>query len=1069
MAITTNGIPELGDEQLTSDAGVSIPVADSAEMLDEGVQVAGLKAPVPFGLSRKILEPLTKRGATTNPEYKVKQKRGKPEPKEALDPQPTGTTPEPELEVQAPEPVSEQRMDELMGERAAQEGSARQAPSPSATQKAAGVEVGRANTQFYDSDGLAATIQAFAATTGKDIKSVTVSSLYDKAKASGVPERILDNIFKGIPLEGKIGDSELAIQLAGLQQLHDVSAMKVEEMMRDAALGNLDDLGKLQLREAMAQHQIIYASMRNAKTDVARAMNVFKGIKDTAKLSKAQIRAALDNLGGDDQLRALAEKYVDQKTQANKNKLLEVGVLRKTYDAIVYMNQSVLLTNPDTHIYNFAANAASLIMDVPERAAAIPIGALRKGAGGAINAVSKRLGLAGVKVSPDQYYGQDVYARTSAFYNGILDGWSLMGQHLKKGGKAKEVDSNPITADNFSDTPLVRVMGKEIRTGNLNGTLFGKMLDGMGLMYSIPFRGLGAGDEFTGGIAARMELHEQAWRYGATIYDAAVAAGSPHDEALAKAQKEVGTFLTERPAEIEASVDAWRKQATLTAMIDKETALGRTYWGAVKIMNHPLVKPITIFSKTVTNIGIEGAARIPILNFVSPRFYSEFSKGGRHRDLAISRLAVGGGIMLAGYKLAADGSVTGAGPSDTEDRNALRASGWQEFSKVFGEDEISPMNVRALQKLLGEDAVTKGTGNFAGKYFVSLKRLDPVNTPFLVSAALADAIKFQQYDPDDTLITTMINAGAAGLAEYSTSVPAMQGIAEFTSILGQKQTDGGDKFLAMVDAYARRTASFYTTRAAPIANIADSAIAGKIESLIDPASSSRTVTAAQKEWADDVLGIDATQPGIRAFFEAFNQMRAKVPLYNKDVLPKIDNYGNEVGTDKSFLWQPVRITAGKRNELAELLQQINHGIGNPRLEIDGVRLTAEQENRYKKLYAKEIKIDNMDMSERIIQVLDDMITEYEITDTKPNIGTMQSEVDGVVAQYRELARMRMFGKIYKGSGIRGDEYDYVLDPITGEPQAMDGLAYGLPDNRVEFPKETPRMVLNRNKKVRFGR
>ena len=701
---------------------------------------------------------------------------------------------------------------------------------------------------------------------------------------------------------------------------------------------------------------------------------------------------------------------------------------------------------------------------------AIPFGMLRRSGGGAINNLMKRFGSSGIKILPDQYYGQDIYARTSAFNNGIRDGFALMGQHLKKGGSTKEGDRNPITADNFSNTPAIRVMGKEIRTGELSGTLTGKMIDAMGLVYSIPFRGLGAGDEFTGGIAARMELHEQAWRYGAGIYDAAISSGKSPEDAMAVTQKEVGSFLTERPADVEASVQSWRKQATLTAMIDKETSLGRTYWGAVKIMNHWAVKPITIFSKTVTNIGIEGAAKIPLLNFVSPRFYSEFSKGGRHRDLAISRVVLGGGTLFAGYNLAATGEVTGPGPSDTEDRNALRASGWQEFSKVFGEGELSTMNVKALRQLLGEDAITEGTGTFAGQTFVSLKRLDPVNTPFLMGAAMGDAMKFQDYDPDSNILNTMISSGAAALAEYSTSVPAMQGIAEFASVFGQKQTDGGDKVVAMLDAYLRRTASFHTTRAVPIANLAGSAIAGKVESLVDPASSSRAVTQGQKEWAEEnLLGIDATNPGTRAFFEAFNELRSKIPLYSKNVPVKVDNYGNDVGMDRTMLWQPVRTTTGKRNELAELLQQINHGIGKPRLNIDGVQLTAEQENRYKKLYAKEIKIDNMDMGERIVQTLDDMITEYEITETSPNIGTMQSEVDSVVSQYRELARQRMFGKIYKGSGAHGDEYDYVSDPVTGQPTAMDGLSYGLSDNIVEFPKLTADMVRNKNKKVRGGR
>jgi len=1065
MAIDTEQMPEDAPEILSSDAGAPTNlVAEPGQ--GQAIEVAALKAP--FNLAKTIIKPLTTPGAKTAPDYKVKKKRGAPQPGQPIEPPPQATdATEPPIEL--PTPISEQQLDEFTQERLRQVGTPRQAPSPTQKQKQAGIEQGRANTQFYDADELAATVQAFSATVGKDVKAQTVQSIYDRAKESGVPERILENMFRGLPLESKVGANQLAVKLAGLQELHDASAARVDEMMVRAASGALSDVEKLQLREAIAQHMIIFDQMTGAKTDVARAMNVFKGVREADGVSQAQLRAALDNLGGDDQLRALAESYVKVNSRNGRNKLLDAGIGKKTLDAIVYMNQSVLLTNWDTHLYNFAANAATLIMDVPERALAMPVGMVRQGVGKAVNSLSQKIGRSGISISPDRYYAQDIYARTSAFYNGILDGLSLAAIRLKEGGAAKDAAKNPISAEAFSNTKfkmLSAMVGKEIRTGDLSGTLAGKSLDALGLLYSIVFRGLSAGDAFTGGIAARMELHEQAWRYGAGIYDAAIANGKTPDQALATAQKEVGTFLTERPADIEASVDAFRKQATLTAMIDMEAPLGKTYWAAIKVMNHWAVKPITLFSKTVTNIGIEGAARIPILNFVSPRFYSEFSKGGRHRDLAISRLVLGGTVGLAGYQLAANGKTTGAGPSDTEDRKALQSAGWQEFSLVFGEDELSPSNVSKLQQMLGEDAVTVGTGNLKGKVYVSLKRLDPVNMPFLMGAALADAMKFQEYDPDNTEISTMVDAMAASLAEYSTSVPTMQGIAEFASIFGQRQTDKGDRMALMIDAYLRRTASFYTTRATPIANFADSALLGKIESIIDPRSSNVAPTSGQKKWAEDVLGMDATKPGVRAFFEAYNRMLSKIPAFNKGVPVKLDPYGNEVGSDRMLVATPLRVSQGHYSPLQMLLAQINHGVSYPSFNIDGVRLTADQQNRYIKLYAKEIKIDGMNMEAAIVDRLNRAIDDYSESGLTPKIGVLQNEVNEVVDQYRELARLRMFGKIYR---LEDGEYEMVRNPATGEPEPMPGAMYGLKDDKVEFPSLTRDMVMNKNVVVRYGK
>jgi len=976
--------------------------------LTEGIEPASLTSMITRKATGAILEPLTKRGARIDPEAKVIEPKVKRidepveevAPPEITEPAPEDITPQPvevapeEPQIVKPAPATEEAVQEAMDARQEAMGGPRTVPSPATAAARPEVIEGPVNTRFYDSDSLAATVQAVAGQKDPNYKSRTVQSFFDRAIMAGVPKAKLDQIFKGIPMTSKVGDNALATQMAGLQVLHDVSAQRLDELMTQAASGLLTDSGKFELREALSQHQIIVSQLRGAKTDVARAMNTFKGARER-NLPSLDIRAVLDGMGGDDQLRVMAENYIKADTRAGKNKIIEAGILRKSYESIIYMAQSVFLSNIDTHIYNAAANTAHLVLDVPERAAAIPVGILRQ-------RLAKSLG---IEYNPDRYYGQDIYARTSGFYNGLMDGFSLMA-HGAKTGAAKDAPRNPVSSEYFSNTP-VRILGKEIgRTPELKNSLPGAILDVLGTIYSMPMKALAAGDELIGGIAQRIELHEQAWRLGAKVFDDAVGEGLSEEDALKRAQNEVTKLLSERPHDVEASMQGFRKQITLLSDVDRTSSLGRTYAGALKIMNWPLIKPIALFSKSVTNLAIEGAARLPVLNFVSPRFYSEWQKGGRHRDLAISRMALGSGMALGSYYLAYNGRTTGAGPSDTEDRKALQAGGWQEFSLVFGEDELDSLTVSRIKELLGEDAVSQGTGSHKGKLFVSFKRLEPATIPFLLGAAYADAVKYRAYDPDDTQLQIMTDAAMAALAEYSTNQPAMQSFNEIMRIANQKQTDGGERLLAVLDAYARQVVNVGYA-GTPVVGLANSALVAKIERIIDPKASQTAVTKDQVEWADDVMGIDAQAPGIRAFFEAYNKLMSRVPVMSKGVLPRLDERGRPMGTNFEHVWTPLRMIRGERDEVSEVLVALNHGIGYPDFSISGVQLTAEQQNKYLKLQQEEY--NGMTMDDAILNAISTALDDAEITGVVPGIGMLQSEIDSVVAEYRERAREKMFG------------------------------------------------------------
>jgi hypothetical protein len=439
---------------------------------------------------------------------------------------------------------------------------------------------------------------------------------------------------------------------------------------------------------------------------------------------------------------------------------------------------------------------------------------------------------------------------------------------------------------------------------------------------------------------------------------------------------------------------------------------------------------------------------MPILNFISPRFYSEWQKGGRHRDLAISRIVVGGTIGMGSYYLAHNGRLTGAGPADTEDRNNLKRAKWQEFSLRLDNDEMTDANKARAEKILGAGDIQRGTGNFKGSTFVSLKRMEPVTIPLLLGAAYADAMKYRAYDPDDTELGIMFDAMAASLAEYSTNMPAMQSVNELMRIANQRQTDGGDRLVAMLDAYARQTANV-ALAGTPVVGLANSALMGKIERMLDPALSNTAVNQAQVEWADGYF--DPREPGIRAFFEAYNKLKSRIPTVANGLPPKLDERGNPVEYGKDYPGIPMSTTKGKRDEVTEILAAINHGIAYPSFNINGVALTAEQQNMYLKLQQE--PHNGMTMDEAVVNAINERLNDAELNDIVPPIGSLQNDVNQVVSEYRQRARETMFGIFEK-------------DSQTGLVNVLERDRNG---GDVLYPKTALEMANNQQKLNLYGR
>ena len=949
---------------------------------EEGVQVAGL------GMS--VLKGLTKAGARAAKEPKLVDDVAKaaaaiPTPPGATKPVATPVAPAPVAPtapakvVTQPRPVDVTVMNQVADERTflQMEGAGQASPPDTPISSA-----------WTDNDGLAATIRAAGDNFASQAPTMSLRSIYTQAINAGVPEQFLKTALAGESMETTVGGSELAKRLAGAVVVHDESAKKLDGLFQQMAAGSLDDQGKLNLRLQLAQHKIIVDQLKGIQTDVARSLNVFKRVKDKGPgLDTRSVRAALDELGAnqsDQVLFQLATDYINTPTRAGKNRIIEAGLGAKLRDVWFHTYQANLLNDPQTHAYNLVGSGVFGALAPIERTVAAGFGKVRQMIPGA---------------NPDRYMMDDIQAGLSGLKNGILDGWELAAQALKQGGESKMTDAgkplNPVSAEYLSDTPL-RLFGKEVyRTPDLRDTWLGRAIDGIGFVQdALSFRPIAAADEFVGAIAGRYQLHEEAWRFANKEYDRLVAAGMDDAAARAEVEGKVTQLLSERPREMQESIDGMRRMVTLQENISKEGALGETYWWSNQILNLAPVKVVVPFAKTITNLFIEGSSYIPMLNTLSPRFYDLWSKGGRHRDVAIARLSMGGTAITGAAMLNLDNRITGSGPSQTEDRQALQALGWQPYSMVFDKGEIDEANLERLR------AITKVAVG-PDKVYVSYARFDPVSMILSMGADMADASKFDRH-PDREDYQVMAMAGMTAVGEYMSNLPLMQGLGEMLQVARSRSTDTGEKIVQIFDSLAKQYANFLYT-GTPGVGMSNSTLMAHIERLVDPTRSNTKSPEMN------------TPPGLRAFYEARQRVMSRIPGLSENVPPMLDNLGRELkvqnrGLDYWANWSPViQATEGKSSEVDEILASLNFGIANPSETWDGVRLSSGQINRFKRLYGQEILDDGMNLEQRIPYELKQAEIDAGVTGEPMLVGDKQKLIMSIVERYRAMAKAKMVG------------------------------------------------------------
>ena len=470
--------------------------------------------------------------------------------------------------------------------------------------------------------------------------------------------------------ERRSGESLNAEQTFAVRTLWAASAENLSSLAK-AAVETPTSENLFAFRRAFAMHSAIQKEALAVRTETARALQQWSIPAGGSKEQLRDIENLINQFGGTEVSENLARRVAalaDEGNQGAVDHMARNGALAATTDAVWTTWLSGLLTGVTTHLVNVMSNASVSLMAAVERGAAAGIGDVL----GGVDRV--RIG------------------EGSAFLHGMVnsnrEAWANAWESMKTGETGFGVKKIETQRANAVSSEMLGNTRSEAFNAVINSNGISRGIDALGSLVQIPFRALGAGDEFFKTINYRMELHARAFRQASKD----VESGSiPREEFKSRL-----VDLMENPAEsVRLDASEFAAYNTFTQRPGETvTAIKQL---AAKV---PFGKYIVPFINTPANIFKFTFERTPFAP-MSARIRADIASGGSRRDLALARIGLGSTMMLTAFDLSTNGHVTGSGPEDWREKQALRRQGWQPYSIRFGDRFFAYNRLDPLGMLLG--------------------------------------------------------------------------------------------------------------------------------------------------------------------------------------------------------------------------------------------------------------------------------------------------------------------------------------------------------------------------------
>ena len=593
--------------------------------------------------------------------------------------------------------------------------------------------------------------------------------------------------------------------------------------------------------KAIAIHEDIQVKVLGGIKANAQALNAM-GIKATSqKLRDKQIQALIEGRHGD--ITKLAKSIVDVAEKGgNVTKMAgQANIFRKLSDAHYQLWVNGLLSSPATHLVNFAGNTMTTIMAVPE----------------------KYYTAAFDRMMGNKAAFAEANAMLAAFLPGIKDGFLLMSGKVQDdlltiSSKFEKGRFQAITADKFGASPDSTV---------------GKGIDYLGKMIGLPGWALQKSDDFFKGWNYRLKLQEQA-------------AKQAFNEGLTgKAYTNRVKELIKYPSDAmrDVSIDFARYQ-TFTNPAGEWT---KAMMDAVDAT--PGGRYVVPFIRTPANIFKYSFERTPLAPLMGD-VRAQWAKGGSSRATVMARMSAGSMGMAAVAYYALNGAITGAGPSNWDERKALERTGWKPYSIKIG-DTYYPYD-----------------------------RLDPLGSFLGYTADITSIMGQTDADESDSLVAT----GLAAFSKNFSSKTFMSGITRFIDVIESNNPKKWERYLVSMGANLVQPVGIQAHK--------------KINQYFDPYKRDYTPDSVNGLLKSTFMAAQENIPGLGKDAPILRDIWARPLRYDNGIASPIDAIS------------PIKISKVKSDTP---LDKINQMIADnkiifrlPRRRIDDIKLTNKQYDRY---------------------------------------------------------------------------------------------------------------------------
>lgn len=712
---------------------------------------------------------------------------------------------------------------------------------------------------------LQAVVKSVAETSNIKTNNITFEDVIASAKSAGMDDTFITKLTNGtLTVDPKNTYMALEAQKSSANHLQELLTRFKDNPT------SITPADELEAMQTISFHSLIQRSVKGYQTNVAQSLAVMRIPRE----GFINLEEATSGLMTGSDLRKFADAFLSQTDAAKRAALIDATATGGWKDKAFSVFVNNILSRPATHVKNAISNTIMMPVRMMERAGAAGVGTVRKAIG---------LG------EDEQYYFSEIFSGLAGTNQAIKDGFNMAKFAAREGYSSTLNDANKIEFakarteifDYNSDSPLA---------GFLKATNF---------VATLPGRSLLTADEFFKGINFRFELEAMATRNGIKAYDDAVKAGTSSADAEKLYDNAVQNIYDNPPAELQSlaqeatftkPLEGWAKKAQ--ELINDDSSIGF------------LTRLQVPFVTTPVNLNLQVLERTP-LALIGKKIRGDIAKGGKEGDLALAKIGMGtsAGMMMAGY--ASDGKITGAGPADKGQRDSLIRQGWQPYSLVFDFSDMTETQKAEFAKLPVD--VRYGSGDYAGKVYVSYQGMEPVGAFMAMSANYHEYVK---YENDNSKINAMRAGLAYGFYDYMMQSPFLQGLSNISSALGVSYRSNQDDAVKLMDTLGQSLVNFAGRTVVPLSGLVSS-----IREKTDPY---------QREYKIDPNAESSLPVGIR---QGINDVLNTVPGLSSTLPLKLNLWGEPV--EYEYSWAPIRMKAGKQNEADQVIIQSGSKVKMP--------------------------------------------------------------------------------------------------------------------------------------------